>query len=97
MAAILSHPFRLDPSGYAATVEQDSDAGIAEQVAVAILTRVGERELVPTFGIPGAAFAGLDRAALEAVLAVHGPPVTIEAVEVTYPTATTQQVEVSYG
>lgn len=97
MARILSHPFRLGRTGEAVTVEQDTDPANAEQLAVLVLTRLGERTLVPSFGIPDPAFGELDRGALAAAVELHGPPVSIEALEVAYPTETTQEVTVAFA
>lgn len=79
MSAILSHPFRLAPSGSVATVEQDTAAADAEQIAVLILTRTGERPLVPAFGISDPVFAELNPAEVLAGIATYGPPVDIES------------------
>lgn len=97
MARILSHPFRLGRSGQAVTVEQDTDEANAEQLAVLVLTRLGERTLVPTFGIPDPTFGELDAGALTAAVELHGPPVSIEQLEVRYPSETTQEVTVAYA
>lgn len=82
MAQILSFPFRLLANGSAATVEQNSDEGDREGVAQLVLTRVGERPLVPGFGLPDPAFAGFEVTQLAAGLAIYGPPVTPSSVTV---------------
>ncbi|MBC8092248.1 MAG: hypothetical protein H7Y15_09990 [Pseudonocardia sp.] len=76
-ARILSFPFRIDPSGAAATVEHGSDGEIDELLAVAALTAPGERVLAPTFGVDDPAFTGFDVAALQRHCNDFGPPVTI--------------------
>lgn len=77
MARILSHPFRLTLAGTVATVDQDTEQADAEQLAVLALTRVGERELVPAFGMTEPVFADFDVADFVAGVATYGPPVDI--------------------
>jgi hypothetical protein len=76
----MSFPFRVDPSGVVATVEQGSDRDIEEQLAVALLTSPGERIQVPTFGCADPAFIGFEMGNLTRHLADFGPDV--EVVEV---------------
>lgn len=77
MAQILSYPFRVGAGGAAATVEQGSDAADVEQLAVLVLTRTGERALVPEFGLRDPAFAGVDVSELVGAIARWGPPVRL--------------------
>jgi hypothetical protein len=77
VAPILSHPFRLAANGEVVTVEQFSDTANEEQIAVLMLTRVGERPMAPSFGIHDPAFNGFQPTELAAQLAVWGPPVTL--------------------
>lgn len=98
MALTLSFPFRLLANGAAAAVEQTSDAGMAEKIAQLILTRPGERELVPGFGVPDPVFGGLSAADLRAGVAAYGPPVTITSVTATpQPDGITQAVSVEFS
>lgn len=87
VVAVLSFPLRVTPNGQFATVEQDSEDQSAELLAALVLTRPGERDLVPGFGVPDPTFVGIDEAAIEGAAAVFGPDVTITdvAVEVTGP------------
>jgi hypothetical protein len=71
--SILSHPFRLAPTGEVATVEDGSTAANAEAIAVLLMTRRGERPMAPDFGITDPTFAELDVAELDAGLALWGP------------------------
>jgi hypothetical protein len=96
VAAILSHPFRLTSEGRVALVEQSSPAADGEQIAVLVLTRTGERRLVPGFGLPDPTFAGFDRSALVAGIALWGPPVQLDRVDVEFADEHTQTVEVRY-
>lgn len=79
---LLSHPFRLTPAGHAATVEQGTDEGNAELLGALLLTRKGERELVPGFGVSDPAYAGFDPNEIAAAVSAHGPDVRIESVDV---------------
>jgi hypothetical protein len=78
----MSFPFRLDVTGAAASVEQDSDVWIEECIAIAMLTRPGERDQVPTFGVADPAFANFQVGALQRHLLDFGPPITITEVTV---------------
>lgn len=96
MSRILSHPFRFI-GGRAATVDQASDEGNAEQIAVLILTRRGERMLVPDFGIDDPTFDGVSPTDISLGLTLFGPPVVVEDITTAYPNATTQEVTVHYA
>lgn len=76
---MIAHPFRLVGSTVA-TVEQASDAGLIQSVAVLATTRRGERPLVPSFGITDPAFHSVSQAEINAGLALFGPDVTVEQV-----------------
>jgi hypothetical protein len=96
VVAVLSYPFRLNASGQAATVEQDSEDQYAELLAALVLTRPGERDLVPGFGIPDPTFVGIDVGALEGAAAVFGPDVTITDVQVTVTGPGSQDVLIGF-
>jgi hypothetical protein len=93
---ILSHPFRLAPNGSIAVVDADSDQGRAEQLAVLCLTRIGERDLVPGFGITDPVFTGIDPAEIVAGLAAYGPAVTVSDVSSTFEDDSTQLVRIDF-
>lgn len=97
MARILSYPFRLQTNGEAATVEQGSDEANAEQLAVLVLTRIGERALVPSYGVEDPAFGALTLGDVVAGVAMFGPDVQIESVETSYPTETAQEVDIAFA
>lgn len=80
---VISFPFRLDGTGAVASVEQNSDQDVEEQIALAALTRPGERIQVPTFGIVDPAFQHFQAAALQRHLIDFGPDVEITAVTMT--------------
>ena len=95
MARIISHPFRLE-NGAVATVDQADDQAMSEQLAVLVLTRRGERLMVPLFGVPDPAFQGL---AIEDVIfgvSLFGPPVRITDLRTVVEDATSQRVTVTY-
>lgn len=94
--AILSHPFRLTPSGQVATVFQDTPEANAEQVAILALTKTGERPLVPAFGITDPAFRRVEPAELAAGVAAYGPPVTLRRVDVRPLNDSTTAVDVEF-
>lgn len=93
---LISFPFRLDPTGAVATVEQDGDADIAEQIALAMLTRPGERIQVPTFGVKDPAFVGFELGSLQRHLNDFGPQVEVSTVRIDQTTETTERAEISW-
>lgn len=95
-SSLLAYPFRLSSAGTVVTVEEGSDVQLAQELSVAVLTRPGERPLVPTFGTSDPVFAGFDADALRLHVRTFGPPVLINDVEVTFRDATTQDVRVHF-
>ena len=94
---VLSHPFRLDPTGSAATVLDGSTDANVEAIAVLAMTRKGERVLVPGFGITDPAYAEVDVAELNTGLATYGPEdVTVVDVTIDYPNDTTAAVRIEF-
>lgn len=81
MAQVLSHPLRLGPDGGFLKIEQDSDDSLAEQLAVLLLTKQGERSLVPTFGVPDPTFRLLSEDEINLSVALFGPPISVSVVE----------------
>lgn len=96
MAGLISHPFRLTPSGAVATVPQESDQYRAEQLAMIVLTRPGERPLVPDLGLADPVFVGFDGSTLQQQADAFGPSVTILAVRTEPVGETTQDVQVEF-
>lgn len=78
----MSFPFRLDTTGAIATVEQNSDAWVEECIAIGMLTRPGERDQVPAFGVADPAFSVFQVSSLQRHLIDFGPEVTITEVKV---------------
>lgn len=96
MPALMSHPFRLAPSGALATVDSLSDQYAAEQLAMLILTRPGERPLVPDLGLPDPTFVGFDGSTLQEQADAFGPPCIIQEVTIEPRGETEQVVEVTF-
>lgn len=82
MPRLISFPFRLDANGAVATVDQGSDAEIEQQIAVAMMTKPGERITVPTYGVNDPTFNGFLLSALIRQVTDFGPHVTIRKVSV---------------
>lgn len=95
MADVFSHPFRIGSGGAIATVRDGSDQALAEGIAIIVLTRPGERPLVPDFGLSDPAFDELRQAELIAQLDLYGPETTIASV--TSSPASEGSVEVVIG
>lgn len=92
----LSFPLRLTRTGAFATVEQGSDQHVAELLSQAVLTRPGERHLIPTYGIDDPAFVGWERLKLVLHVADYGPDVVIEDVSKVYDNSGTERVTMSW-
>ena len=93
---LLSYPFRLGSAGDVATVEDDTEDAAAEAAAVLILTRKGERTLVPDYGVTDPTYRVLNVAEVAVGLTDYGPDgVTLDGIDVTYPTNTLERVEVT--
>lgn len=93
---LIAYPFRLSAAGDVVTVEEGTDEQHAQEIAVGVLTRRGERPLVPDFGIADPVFVGFDEEALLLQIDLFGPPVEVTAVEVTAVNDRTQSVVVEF-
>lgn len=58
----LALPIAVTGSGRLATVEQDTEADLAQSVALLVDTRPGERRAEPGYGVPDPLFGGVDLA-----------------------------------
>lgn len=94
---LISYPFRLAPSGAVAVVEQGTDEQLAMELAAAVLTRPGERDLAPLFGIADPVFAGFEPDALRLHVDLFGPPVNIDEVALRFVDDRTQDVVVYFS
>lgn len=93
---LISFPFRLAPTGYVVTREQDDTAYYAELLGVLIATHEGERELTPTFGLTDPTFSDLDAQELAYKVDIFGPPVRLTTVTQEFVTETTVDVRVEF-
>lgn len=93
---LISHPFRVAPSGSIATAEEGSDEQLSMELAVAVVTRPGERPLSPEFGIADPVFVGFEPDALRLHIDLFGPPVNIDSVTLEYIDDRTQDVAVYF-
>lgn len=96
MAPILSFPFRI-AGGKAVHVEESSDAGRAEMLAVLLSTRIGERPMVPGYGVTDPTFDELDAGEVAAGVALYGPAVVITGVDTVFTDAASMDVTVSFA
>ena len=96
MPALISHPFRLSPDGTVATVLDTSDQYRAEQIAMLVLTRPGERPLVPDLGLLDPTFNGFDDATLQEQVDAFAPPATVVDVDIVVTSDRSQDVTVSF-
>lgn len=77
---IISFPFRLTANGDLASVEQNSAQGAAEQIAMLIQTEIGERVMLPSFGVTDMTFHRPDEGEIALGVALYGPQVTVTSV-----------------
>jgi len=93
---VISFPFRLDATGSVATVEQDSDPEIEEEIAIAMLVRPGERIQAPTFGVADPSFDGFVLGALQRHLIDFGPDIQVTQVGQSQLADGSEQVTISW-
>jgi hypothetical protein len=96
MPSPISFPFRLNSNGSIVTSDEGSSELFGELLAVLIMTKPFERDLVPDFGIEDMAYEGFDQTELEVKLEMFGPPVTITNVESSYPRDGINDVEIGF-
>lgn len=94
---LIAYPFRLDPSGSLATALEGSDEQLAQELAVAVLTRPEERVLAPDFGVADPVFRGFDEDALRLHIDLFGPPVDLDDVAVQFLDDTHEDVVVTFS
>lgn len=79
---VLAWPVTLAGDGTLATVDDQSDDGVTQEVSLAILQRPGERLLAPDCGVPDPIANGLDVDDVNAAMeAQHTPAVCTQVVE----------------
>ncbi|MGH3986687.1 MAG: hypothetical protein ACRDTZ_05140 [Pseudonocardiaceae bacterium] len=96
MPAVWDLPFRLGSDGAVFTVEQGSDRDTENLIAAAVLTRPGEREQVPTFGVADPAFTGWETTALGRHLLDFGPEVDITDLAITRTADNREEVAIGW-
>lgn len=84
------------PNGSLATVEQSSPDADREAIAQLVLTRPGERPLVPGYGMTDPTFRGFEPTELAAGLAMFGPPVELADVDVAIAGEDAQAVTIEF-
>lgn len=95
-AALITHPFEIRISGRVATAEQGTDRYIESQIAMAVGTRLGERDMAPSYGV--AAMADLAASDIQTVLDDHGPDgVTVTAITRTQVSDSTETITVEWA
>ena len=99
MARLLAFPFRVAPNGSAATVEADTDDAYAQELAILLGTRLGERPLAPEYGVDDATFGELDEAQVVAAVEAFMPDTAVRVldVETDYPDDRTADVLVTFA
>lgn len=74
---LMAFPFRIAPNGFVATVLDDTDEEYAQELEVLIGTHLGERHLVPQYGVEDLAFDPTPITTVAAQVEKFGPPVEI--------------------
>ena len=100
MHAQLAHPFELGPNGAARTVITDSEAHHQQAIAVLIMTRTGERKMMPAFGLDDPVHRGPDPIAadeVEEAVRMFGPPVRVTDVRTEWASDTIAEVTVEFA
>lgn len=96
MARTLSFPFRLSATGVPVTVSEDTDEHYVELLTALAMTRPGERQLAPSFGIADPSYEGFSAAALGAAAEMFGPAVDVTEVEIRFLDERTSEVIVGF-
>lgn len=93
---LISFPFRLGPQGNVVIRSDDSNDYYAEELAILLLVRTGERSLAPDFGTPDPVFDEVDPNEFAATVATFGPPVAIMNVQTIPLSENRQDVTVTF-
>lgn len=88
--SLISFPVRLGPQGNFVCRDDDNNDYYAEELALLLLVRPGERSLAPDFGTSDPVFDEVDPAEFSVKVAMYGPPVNIIGVQ-TYPLSENRQ------
>lgn len=95
---MLAFPFRVLPNGRVAQVEDDSDESAAQELALLLLTRTGERPLIPDYGTTDPAYDTTGATRDDVIAAVSAFVPDVEVVDVTQTSAQGQlTVEITFA
>lgn len=94
--SLISFPFRLAPNGSVVTRPDNTAEYYGEELAQMILTKAGERILVPSFGMDDPTFQFIDQQELSHKVTLFALPIRISGMTTRQVTDTTQEVLVSY-
>lgn len=92
MASTFSLPFRFGTDGTVETVRQGSDEAVLQSVAVVLMTRRGERALLPWLGIDDPTWADVDLVEAQAAVAQAGIGVHLRKLSAEWSNATTRRL-----
>lgn len=94
MTVTLAHPFRLDGSGAAVTIEQGSARHAAEACGHIVACEAGERALAPLWGLMDPTGTRINPDEITAVITYAEPALRVDRVEVTESNDNTVAVDI---
>ena len=81
MTNVLAYPVRVQPDGSIATVQDLSEASLAQEIALLVLTEPGERPLVPEYGLDSLADVDpISEMELNLKLGTFGVPAVVNSI-----------------
>lgn len=84
-------------AGVFVTVEQGTEEHVQEQLAVLLLTRRGERPMVPLLGILDPTFDTVDPGDVQMQVELYGPDVALLSIDIVIPDDTRQEATITYA
>lgn len=93
---LISFPFRLNNAGTVAVLEDGTEDYYAEQLAVLLLTRPGERPMVPDFGVTDPTYDVFNDEELDAKIEMFGPPIQLTGVTTEFVGPTQEAIQVTF-
>lgn len=96
MVKLIAFPFRVAKNGSVATREDGSVECLTEEIALLCLTKPGERELVPEYGLNDIEYEGVIQEELASKIALFGPDVNITNLKSSHPREGEQRIVVEY-
>ncbi len=94
MTATLAHPFRVDASGAAVTLEQGSARHAAEACGHIVSCEAGERPLAPLWGLMDPTGTRVNADEVRATIGYAEPALAVARVEVTESNDNTVAVDI---